>query len=164
MDVNTAGWLGLRGLRGVDDGYVLGAATLGVLDSGAGLVAKRAVLAGRSVRHVIVELQVAGELGLDGDGAQRELVNVGTATERRRLRLRAAARSADLLAVGTRSEPLSGILSATPSLPVEVVVVGKATCGEVGEVEASALLDGTLVVRVTRGREWIGIFEALQGD
>jgi hypothetical protein len=61
--VNTDGAAGLPSrLAWVDDGNVLGTTALRVLDSRAAALAGRGLLAGRSIRHAIVELQVAVEL------------------------------------------------------------------------------------------------------
>lgn len=122
VNVNAAGWLRLVGLGREDDGDVLGATALVVLDRATGLGAAGAVLAGRTIGHVVVELQVAVELGLDTNGAQRELVNVGSAAEGRRLLLHAAAGTADLLSGCARCKTLGVIRPAGESLPVEVVI------------------------------------------
>jgi hypothetical protein len=66
------------------------------------------VLAGRAVGHVIVELEVAVELGLQGDGAQRELVGTSrSAAKGRRARLVLRARTTNDVLVGARSESLA---------------------------------------------------------
>lgn len=66
------------------------------------------MLAGRAVGHVIVELEVAVELGPHGDGAQRKLVGTaGSAAKGRRARLLVRAGTANDILVGARSEPLS---------------------------------------------------------
>lgn len=84
MDVDAASRLGLGGLGREDDGDVLGSTTLGVLDGSTGLGARSAVLAGFTVRHVVVELKVAVKLGLQGDVAEGELVRtLGTTTAKR---------------------------------------------------------------------------------
>lgn len=162
MDIDAAGRLGLGWLGWVDDGDVLGTTALRVLDSSTRLGAGRAVLASGTVGHVVVELQVAVKLGLEGDGSERELVNVGTATERRRSLLLAAAGTADLVLVSAGSKTLASTIAvACPSLPVEVVVVKEVSGIQVGEVEAGVLLIRALVVRVTGARERVGVSEAL---
>jgi hypothetical protein len=104
-----------------------------------------------------VELEIAVELGLDVDGSQRELVDVGSAAERRGLLLvRVACSANDLLTEGTRSEPgLLGlsILLALPAPEVKVAVLAEVAKVQIEPVEAGNLLLGTLVVRVGRAGE-----------
>ena len=64
MNSNRAARLATR-LAGVDNGNVLGSTALRVLDSCTTALAGRGLLAGRSIRHAVVELQVTVEL--DGD-------------------------------------------------------------------------------------------------
>lgn len=82
-DGERTGLLGLAGLRGVDDGDVLGTTTLGVLDNSARGAAGRSVLARRPIGHGIVELKIAVELGNDVERADGSLVDTlaGIATE-----------------------------------------------------------------------------------
>lgn len=98
MNVNAAGCLGQAGLRRVDDGDVLGTTALAVDHIGAGLAAAGPLLAGRAVRHAVMELKVAVELGLDVHAGQRERSDVLTATERGALVLRVAANTGDHVA------------------------------------------------------------------
>jgi hypothetical protein len=103
-----------------------------------------------------VELEIAVELGLDVDGAQGELVNGGTAAERRRLFLiRRACATNDLLAEGARSKPASlvAVVLALPAAEVEVPVVEEVTKVQVVPAEARLLLVGTFVVGVARAGE-----------
>jgi hypothetical protein len=151
-DDDAAGRLWLGWLGGVDDGDVLGTTTLGVLNSGAGLGAGRALLAGRTVGHVILELEVAIELGAQGDGAQRKLVRATrSAAKGRRTTLLLRASTTNDVLVGARSESLAEtILLAREALEVETTIAEEATQAEVTEVEASSLLVRALVVRVAR--------------
>jgi hypothetical protein len=162
VNLNAAGCLGVAGLGWVDDGDVLGATTLIVDDIGAGLAAAGPVFAGGAVGHAVVELQVAVELRLDGDTAQRELVDVGTAAKGGRLLLRMAASTADLVSACARREALTAGGTAGPALEVEVVVAREATESQIGEVEARALLGCAVVVRVTGAGERGSISEALR--
>ena len=66
-DVDAAGGRGVV-LRREDDSHVLGTTALGVLDIGTRGAARVTVLAGRAVRHAVVELKVAVELGHNVDG------------------------------------------------------------------------------------------------
>lgn len=66
-DLDGAAGLGLVGLGRVNDGDVLGATALFVVDSRARLLARAAMLAQRAIRHVVVELEITVKLGLDMD-------------------------------------------------------------------------------------------------
>jgi hypothetical protein len=102
-----------------------------------------------------VELEVAVELGLHVDGAQRELVDRGAAAERGRLLLVRRAGAADGLVAGAGSEaaPLVTIVLALPAVEVEVAVVEEVTKVKIVPVETGLLLVGTLVVGVAGARE-----------
>lgn len=154
VDADAASGLGLGRLGGVDDGDVLGTTALGVLDGGSGLGAGRAVLAGRAVRHVVVELEVAVELDAHIEVADGELVGgagARAAAERGRGLLLLTARALnDLAAEGAGSEgvTLGEVASAGPALEVESAVAAEGTSVEITPGEARLLLVVTLVVGV----------------
>jgi hypothetical protein len=103
-----------------------------------------------------VELEIAVELGLDVDGAQRELVDIGAAAERRRLLLVGRACATNGLLAGTGSKPAALVAAVGLALPAaeeEVSVVVEVADVEIVPVEAGLLLVGTLVVGVARARE-----------
>jgi hypothetical protein len=52
-------------LRGVDNGDALGTTALAVLDSATTLGAGGTVLAGRAVRHLVIEVKVTIELDIE---------------------------------------------------------------------------------------------------
>ena len=86
-NLDGAARLGLVGLGRVNDGDVLGTAALIVDDSSTRLFAGAAMLALRAIGHVVVELEITVELGLDMDGSQGELVDRSPAAERGRVLL-----------------------------------------------------------------------------
>jgi hypothetical protein len=73
VDTNAAG--GLWSAAWVDNSNVLGTAALGVLDGRTTLGARRSLLAGGSIRHTIVEVEVAVELNRDLEMVDREVRN-----------------------------------------------------------------------------------------
>jgi hypothetical protein len=82
VNTNRARALATR-LAWVDNGNILGTTTLCVLDSRSAGAARRGLLAGRSIRHAIVKLQIAFELNgdlelINGEGRD---AGVGTARE-----------------------------------------------------------------------------------
>ena len=105
MDADVAAGLSSLGWLGVDDGDVLGATALGVLDGGTGALALRLLLADRVVGEGVVELELAVELDGDLEVGDGELV------DRAGLDLGAAA----LVAVGGSSDAL-GLLGVSVSL------------------------------------------------
>lgn len=162
-DLDGAALLGLV-LRREDDSDILGTTALLVLDGGTGLLASVASLADRAVGHVIVELEIAVELGLDNNGAEGELVDNGTAAERWRLvLLRVASTTNELAAAGARVETtLISVTAALEALEGEVSVVGERTRNEISPVEAGLLLGGTLVVDVLGAGESRSLLELLE--
>jgi hypothetical protein len=119
------------------------------------------VLAGRSIGHVVVELEVAVELGLDVDGTQREPIDRGATAEGRRLLLVRKASATDGLPKRARSKlaPLLAIILALPATEVEVLVVEEVTKIKIVPAEAGLLLIGTFVVGVARERKGRGVVE-----
>jgi len=155
MDVDAADRLGLVRLRREHDGHVLGTTALLVDDSSTGLLARRAVLAGLSIGHVVVKLEVAVELRLHVDGAERELVDLGSAAERWRALLVPRADTTDLLPTGALVEAaIASDVAAGETLPAKVLVSGERAEVEVIERETRLLLVRALVV---------GVFRALEG-
>ncbi|KFZ03000.1 hypothetical protein V501_09435 [Pseudogymnoascus sp. VKM F-4519 (FW-2642)] len=75
VDADAAGTLSSLGWLGVDDGHVLGATALGVLDGGTGLLAARLLLADGVVGEGVVELEVAVELDGNLEVGDGELVD-----------------------------------------------------------------------------------------
>jgi hypothetical protein len=122
---------------------------------GTALVALVTVLASRSIGHIIVELEIAVELGSNVDRAQGELV---TGTEGRGLALVRATDTADTPA-STLSKATTEASTRGPAVEVEVLVLREGTSGEIIESEASLLLVGTLVVGVLRASEGRGVVE-----
>ena len=164
-DVDAAGWLGLAGLRGEHDDDILGAAALVVDDGGTGLLAGVAVLASLAVGHLIVKLEVAVELGLHVDGAERELVDGTAGSERRGCALVRGAASAEELATGAAAEAATRTswgIAAREAFPVEVLVLVDRAHDEILEREAGLLGLGTLVVCVCRAVEGREVAEALE--
>ena len=165
-NLDAAGRLRLASLRRVDNGDTGGTTALVVLDDGSLVAARRSLLALLTAGHVIVELEVARELGLHVNLTNGELVRVlaGLATERRRGAGVTAADTADGLAASARSEATSLTLAeavlAGPALEVEATIVGEATSGEIIPRETTALLVGALVVSVGRAAEATIILEA----
>lgn len=151
-------------LRREDDSDILGTTALLVLDGGTGLLASVASLADRAVGHVIVELEIAVELGLDNNGAEGELVDNGTAAERWRLvLLRVASTTNELAAAGARVETtLISVTAALEALEGEVSIVGERTRNEISPVEAGLLLGGTLVVDVLGAGKSRSLLELLE--
>jgi hypothetical protein len=122
------------------------------------------LLAGRAVRHVIVELEIAVELGNHVDGAQSELVDGRAAAERRRAALVRRAGATDDLGGGA-SDMAAPLLEASLALPAvenEAAVLAEGAETEVAEAEAGRLLVGTLVVGVARAGERRSQVELLQ--
>jgi hypothetical protein len=165
VDADAAGLLGLLGLGRIHNGNVLGAAALGVLDGGATLGASRAVLAGRAVGHVIVELEVAVELDRDVEVDNGEPVHLGlcAAAEAGRLLLVGRARAGnDPVAEGARGKGVSlgELVLALEALEVKAAVVTKLARIQVLPVEAALLLVVALIVGVGWARESGSIVEA----
>ena len=78
MDTEGAGSLGSSGSLGlgwVDYSDTLGSTTLGVLDDGSALGARRLLLASRLVRHLEVELKLTVELDGNLELSDREILN-----------------------------------------------------------------------------------------
>lgn len=151
MDVDAADRLGLVRLGREHDGHVLGATALLVDDSGTGLLARRAVLAGLAVGHVIMKFEVAVELRLHVDGAERELVDLGSAAEGRRALLVPGADTTNLLPTGALVKAaIASDVAAGETIPAEVVVSGEGAEIEVIERETRLLLVRALVVGVFR--------------
>jgi hypothetical protein len=148
--LDAAAGLGLVGLGRVDDGDVLGTTALTVDYGGTRLAAGAPVLAGRAIGHVVVELKIAVELGLDVDGSQGELVDRGPAAEGWGLLLLRVACATDDLLEGAGSKPASvaTITLALPAAEGEVPVVEEVAEVQVVPAEAGLLQIGTLVVRV----------------
>jgi hypothetical protein len=113
------------------------------------------VLASRSIGHIIMELEIAVELGSNVDRAQGELV---AGTEGRSLALVRAADTADTL-VSTLSKATTKASTRGPAVEVEVLVLKEGASREIIESEASLLLVGTLVVGVLRASECRGVVE-----
>ncbi len=113
------------------------------------------MLARRAVGHVVVELEIAVELGLHVDGAERELVDGRTAAKRRRLALvgGACATNGLLAGAGSKAALLAAIILALPALEVEVLVAGEVANVEIIPAEPGLLLVGTLVVGVAGAGE-----------
>lgn len=146
----------MGGLGGVDDGAGLCAAALVVLDDGALGGAGAGLLAGRAIAHVVVELEVAVELGGDvelGHGEGVDVLGV-LAGERGRLGDVGVADTAGVLAGGLGGAGIDarGALAALgvagEAGPGEAAVAGEATVGDLTEVEAAALGAGALVLAV----------------
>ena len=119
------------------------------------------MLAGRAVGHVVVELEIAVELGLHVDGAERELVDGRAAAERGRLALLggACATNGLLAGAGSKAAPLVAVILALPALEVEVLVVEEVANVKVIPVEPRLLLVGTLVVGVAGAGEGLSQVE-----
>lgn len=138
----------------VDDRAGLGAAALVVLDDGTLAGAGVGLLAGRAVGHLVVELEVAVELGGDvelGDGEAADLTAV-QAVERGALGRGGVADTADVVAAGGAAVDARRALAvaslAGEAVPVEVIVAGEATVAQVAEVETAVLVGRALVLAV----------------
>ncbi|KFY42645.1 hypothetical protein V494_02314 [Pseudogymnoascus sp. VKM F-4513 (FW-928)] len=127
VDADAAVRLSSLGWLGVDDGHVLGATTLGVLDGGTGALAVRLLLADRVVGEGVVELELAVELDGDLEVGDRELV------DRAGLDLWAAA----LVAVGGAGPWEESITLAATE--------GRLAAPSTGEVKASVVIEGSEV-------------------
>lgn len=153
-DADTALGLGLVGLLGVDHGDLLGATTLGVLDDGTLGRAGGSVLAQLAVGHVVVELEVGVELGVDLNLVDGEVVVV-TAEERVGVLVGTA--------VTGQLSAAALVILALEALEVEAAIVEEVLLSgkEVREVEASPLLILTpAVVGVIGAGEGVGTPEA----
>lgn len=121
------------------------------------------MLAGGAVGHVVVELEIAVELGLDVDRPEGELVDRPADAERGRLPLvRRADAANDLLAKSAAAEaaaPAAALILTLPAAELEVVVVEEVAKVKVVKAEARLLLVGTLVVDVGRASERRGVAE-----
>lgn len=144
----------LAGLRGVDNGAVLGAAAVAVLDHAARLLAGAALLAGRTIGHTKVQLEIAVKLGRDMDLDDRELVDVLAALAAEGwafLRL-GVADTGDVLAAGTATAVHTGaapiIRRAREAAPGEVLVGAERTRAQVAKGVAVALVIGALLLAV----------------
>lgn len=157
--------IGLVGLRGVDDSDVGSTTTLGVLDSGTGGLAGRSVLASRSVRHGVVELQITVELGRNLERLDGRLV-VALALVARDLGgavLVRAGGTRDTLALeggpGAQLISLAELVRARKAGPLESLVGVETSEGKIGPVESATEVGETHVVGVIRAREFGGIME-----
>lgn len=135
--------------------------TLRVHNSGSRLLAGVAVLAGRAIRHVVVELEIAVELGLDMDRTKGEVGNLGPASERGRRLLGRATQTANELLAGTALEASTTKVAAGEALEVEVTVAAEWARGKVLEGEAGLLHIVALVVGVVRNGKRRYVAEAL---
>lgn len=143
------------GLIREDDLDVLSTTALGVANLGTLAGAVRRVLAGRAIRHIVVELETAVELGEDIELANGELVDLGlgAAAKRRGLSLVATTLAADDLA------PVR-IVFTGPALEVETGVEVKGARDQILPVEeATRELVLTLVIRVAGASEGAGTVE-----
>jgi hypothetical protein len=80
VETNGARGLGLCGTGGlgwVDNSDTGSTTTLAVLDDGSTGAARRLLLAGRSIGHAVVELEVAVEFGGDLEFGHREAGDAG---------------------------------------------------------------------------------------
>ena len=86
VDTNAAG--GLGSATRIDNSYILGSTTLGVRDGGTALGAGRGLLANGSIRHAIMEVEVAVKLRRDLERINREVRDtaVGAAAKARAAR------------------------------------------------------------------------------
>lgn len=135
--------------------------TLRVHHSGSRLLAGVAVLAGRAIRHVVVKLEVAVELGLDPDRAKGEVGNLGPASERGRRLLGRATQTANELLAGAALEASTTKVAAGEALEVKVAVAAEWARGEILEGEAGLLHIVALVVGVVRNGKRRYVAEAL---
>ncbi|KFY88134.1 hypothetical protein V500_06541 [Pseudogymnoascus sp. VKM F-4518 (FW-2643)] len=143
VDADVAAGLSSLGWLGVDDGDVLGATTLGVLNGGTGALALRLLLADRVVGEGVVELKLAVELYGHLEVGDGELV------DRAGLDLGAAALVATY-AEGPWEESVTpaateGRLAAPSAGEVKSCVVIERSEVQVSPVEPTPLLRLTLV-------------------
>jgi hypothetical protein len=158
-DSERAGLLGSVGLRRVDDGHVLGTTALGVLDNATGRGASRSVLASGAIGHVVVELQIAVEFGVDVEFTDTSLVDAGggIAAKGGRGTLGAGGASGNALAgdlgASTKHIPLAETSLASESRPEETTIATDLTISEVRKVQTLGLLIGTLIIGVAGAGE-----------
>lgn len=119
------------------------------------------MLAGRAIRHVVVELEIAVELGLDSDRAKGEIGNLGPASEGGRRLLGRAAQPANELLAGPALEASTAEIAAGEALEVKVTVAAERARGEILEGEAGLLHVVALVVGVGRNGKRRYVAEAL---
>lgn len=127
VDAKVARVLGLRGLLRVDDGDVGSTTALGVLDDGTGSLARRSVLASRSVGHGVVKLQVAVELRrnlelLDGGLLDTLAVVTADLGALFLVLLRIAGDTLALESPGGQLIPLAKLLATSEAIPLESFV------------------------------------------
>jgi len=121
------------------------------------------VLANLTIGHIVVELEIAVKLGLHVDGAEGELVDSRSASERRGSLLVRSALSTDCLSAATVVEAtIASDVAAGETLPGEVIVLDEVTQVEVLEREPGLLLVRALVVGVLRAVERGEAAEALK--
>lgn len=113
------------------------------------------MLALLAIGHVVVELEIAVELRLDVDGAEGELVNLGTTAERRGLILVRPADTTNPLSKSPFAEATTrGGWLRSPAVPYKVLVLEEgSTVRKVVKRKPRLLHIGTLVVLVGRARE-----------
>lgn len=80
MNTIVASILWLIRLVRIDNCHIGSATALGVLDNGTGRLARRAVLAARSIGHGVVKLEITVEFGRDLEFADRGLLHLGLIT------------------------------------------------------------------------------------
>jgi hypothetical protein len=140
--VNTILAVVLRLLRlvRVDDSHIGSATALGVLNDGTRSLARRAVLAVRSIRHGIVEFQIAVELGGDLELPDRRLLNTLAlvTADLGAVALVRGSLASDALGLEASSSdviPLAELLRARVARVLETLVAVEATEVEIAPVE-----------------------------
>jgi hypothetical protein len=155
VDAIVASVLRLVRLVRVDDGHIGSATALGVLDCGTGSLARRTVLAARSIRHGIVKLQITVEFGRNLELSDRGLVNT--------LALVTADLGAAVPVFGSLSRnafgleasssefvSLAELLRARISRILETLVTAEVAKVQIAPVEALGHVRGAVIVRVVR--------------
>ena len=182
VDTDAAG--GLGSATWVDYGDILGTAALGVRDGRTALGAWRSLLTGGSIRHTIVEVEVAIELDRDLEVVDREVRNVA-------IRATAKARGAGVIR-GSDSRDAFGLFTisrwtttkkctaylestatppvtlggregvgAVPVVEVEAAIAAEGAGREAAPVEAARLISVALIVRVAGALVGRGVKPAL---
>jgi hypothetical protein len=163
-DLNVALVLAVA-LLGVDEVNLVSTTALAVLDRGTILGAVGRVLASRAVRHIVVELQAAVELGADVEGLDGELVGLGAGSgaEVGGEGLVVATLAGNVVAAkGTASKvvALEGLALAREAAEVEAIIVAEVTGNEVVPLPALLLLGPAPVVGVAGAGEGVGAVPA----
>ena len=160
VDLHTA-----TSLATVDNSDGLSTTALSVGDGGSTSRARAAVLAGRTVRHAVVEFETSVKLGGDvvaGDG--KTAAKLCTSRDGRVVvSLRTALTADHLVAAesssGDRVVASSKAALALPALEVASTVLANRTNGQVAPGPSGKLDLDTLVGVVARAGEWAGVLE-----